>query len=118
MAFVRENRAPALLRLTVPRLEGHSFQDTQAYKSENVVRAEWARDPLPRLKDYLVPAVMSAEDGGIPRRKQRPLPRPPARPPRRDRPPIRRPLRATSFRRRDAADGRSAQFWLRCAVGE
>ncbi|MDR6755859.1 2-oxoisovalerate dehydrogenase E1 component [Mycoplana sp. BE70] len=60
--FVRENRAPALLRLTVPRLEGHSFQDTQTYKSENVVRAEWARDPLPRLKDYLVPAVMSAEE--------------------------------------------------------
>ncbi|MBD9374554.1 pyruvate dehydrogenase [Rhizobium sp. ARZ01] len=57
--FVRESRTPALLRLTVPRLEGHSFQDTQAYKSENVVRAEWARDPLPRLKDYLVPAVMS-----------------------------------------------------------
>lgn len=62
VAFVRENRAPALLRLTVPRLEGHSFQDTQAYKSENVVRTEWARDPLPRLKDYLVPAVMSAEE--------------------------------------------------------
>lgn len=62
VAFVRENRAPALLRLTVPRLEGHSFQDTQAYKSENVVRAEWARDPLPRLKDYLVPAVMSEEE--------------------------------------------------------
>ncbi|PTM96093.1 transketolase C-terminal domain-containing protein [Mycoplana dimorpha] len=62
VAFVRDNRAPALLRLTVPRLEGHSFQDTQAYKSENVVRAEWARDPLPRLKDYLVPAAMSEAD--------------------------------------------------------
>lgn len=60
--FVRESRTPALLRLTVPRLEGHSFQDTQAYKSENVVRAEWARDPLPRLKEYLVPAVLSEEE--------------------------------------------------------
>ncbi|WP_411037150.1 transketolase C-terminal domain-containing protein [Shinella sp. BYT-45] len=55
----RRNRAPALLRLTVPRLQGHSFQDTQAYKSEETVRSEWARDPLPRLKDYIVPAVLS-----------------------------------------------------------
>src|SRR5678815_586320 len=29
---VRQRQKPALLRLTVPRLEGHSFQDTQAYK--------------------------------------------------------------------------------------
>ncbi|BCH28473.1 transketolase [Mesorhizobium sp. L-8-10] len=60
--FVRENRAPALLRLTVPRLEGHSFQDTQAYKSKAVLDAEWARDPLPRLRDYLVPAAMTPEE--------------------------------------------------------
>lgn len=59
---VREARAPALLRLTVPRLQGHSFQDTQAYKSKAVVEAEWARDPLPRLRDYLVPAVMTPEE--------------------------------------------------------
>ncbi|NUQ17782.1 MAG: pyruvate dehydrogenase [Sphingomonas sp.] len=49
---VREKRAPALLRLTVPRLEGHSAQDTQAYKSESEIEAEWARDPLPRLKKH------------------------------------------------------------------
>jgi 2-oxoisovalerate dehydrogenase E1 component len=47
---VRTKRAPALLRVTVPRLEGHSFQDTQTYKSEAEIEAEWARDPLPRLK--------------------------------------------------------------------
>jgi 2-oxoisovalerate dehydrogenase E1 component len=47
---VRGRRAPVLLRLTVPRLEGHSAQDTQAYKSEAEVEAEWARDPLPKLK--------------------------------------------------------------------
>ncbi|MEJ7777490.1 MAG: transketolase C-terminal domain-containing protein [Sphingomicrobium sp.] len=47
---VREKRAPALLRLTMPRLEGHSAQDTQAYKSEQEIAAEWSRDPLPRLK--------------------------------------------------------------------
>jgi 2-oxoisovalerate dehydrogenase E1 component len=49
---VRTNRAPALLRLTVPRLEGHSAQDTQAYKSEEEIAAEWARDPLPKLKSH------------------------------------------------------------------
>ncbi len=49
---VRSRRAPALLRVTVPRLEGHSFQDTQTYKSESEIAAEWARDPLPRLKAH------------------------------------------------------------------
>ena len=53
---VREQRGPALLRLCVPRLEGHSFQDTQTYKPEALVAAERARDPLPKLRDYLVPA--------------------------------------------------------------
>jgi 2-oxoisovalerate dehydrogenase E1 component len=56
VGFVRAERAPALLRLSVPRLEGHSFQDTQTYKPESLVKAEWARDPLPRLREFLVPA--------------------------------------------------------------
>ncbi|MGI8840856.1 MAG: transketolase C-terminal domain-containing protein [Caulobacteraceae bacterium] len=59
VAHVRQARTPALLRLAVPRLEGHSFQDTQAYKSAQTVAAETARDPLPRLRYHLVPAVMS-----------------------------------------------------------
>ncbi|HET9810748.1 MAG TPA: dehydrogenase E1 component subunit alpha/beta [Sphingomicrobium sp.] len=50
VAHVREKRSPALLRLTVPRLEGHSAQDTQAYKAADEIAAEWARDPLPKLK--------------------------------------------------------------------
>jgi len=52
VAHVRRKRAPALLRLTVPRLEGHSAQDTQTYKSEEEIAAEWARDPLPKLKAH------------------------------------------------------------------
>jgi 2-oxoisovalerate dehydrogenase E1 component len=52
VAHVRNQRGPALLRLTVPRLEGHSFQDTQGYKSADEIKAEWARDPLPRLKAH------------------------------------------------------------------
>jgi 2-oxoisovalerate dehydrogenase E1 component len=50
VTHVRQHRKPALLRLSVPRLEGHSAQDTQAYKSEAEIAAEWARDPLPKLK--------------------------------------------------------------------
>ena len=56
---VRERRGPALLRLTVPRLSGHSFQDTQVYKAEDTIAAERARDPLPKLHALLVPAKMS-----------------------------------------------------------
>ncbi|HET7605211.1 MAG TPA: transketolase C-terminal domain-containing protein [Sphingomicrobium sp.] len=52
VGLVREHQAPVLLRLTVPRLEGHSAQDTQAYKSEAEIAAEWARDPLPKLKKH------------------------------------------------------------------
>lgn len=59
---VRERRGPALLRLTVPRLEGHSFQDTQTYKSPEFVAAEKARDPLPKLRSHLVPAFI--DDAG------------------------------------------------------
>jgi 2-oxoisovalerate dehydrogenase E1 component len=59
VAHVRGERAPVLLRLTVPRLQGHSFQDTQAYKPDAFVASEWRRDPLPKLRAYLVPAVLT-----------------------------------------------------------
>lgn len=62
ITHVRGRAGPCLLRLTVPRLQGHSAQDTQAYKSAETVAAEWARDPLPKLKAYLVPAVMDEAD--------------------------------------------------------
>lgn len=62
VTHVRGGHGPALLRLVVPRLQGHSFQDTQAYKSKAVIEAEWARDPLPKLKAHVVPALMSATE--------------------------------------------------------
>jgi 2-oxoisovalerate dehydrogenase E1 component len=52
VSHARAGRGPVLLRLTVPRLQGHSFQDTQAYKSEDEKAAEWGRDPLPKLKAH------------------------------------------------------------------
>ena len=59
---VREERGPVLLRLTVPRLCGHSGQDTQAYKSPETLSRERARDPLQRLQRFLVPRVLSEQD--------------------------------------------------------
>ena len=58
VASVRAQRAPVLLRLTVPRLCGHSGQDTQAYKSRDTLAAERSRDPLQKLQELLVPALM------------------------------------------------------------
>lgn len=57
--YVRQWNGPLLLRLRVPRLSGHSGQDTQAYKPAEFLEDERARDPLPRLKSYLVPKQMS-----------------------------------------------------------
>jgi 2-oxoisovalerate dehydrogenase E1 component len=59
---VRDERGPVLLRLTVPRLCGHSGQDTQAYKTPDTIARERARDPLHRLQRFLVPRVLSEHD--------------------------------------------------------
>jgi 2-oxoisovalerate dehydrogenase E1 component len=59
VAHVRARKGPCLMRLSVPRLEGHSFQDTQAYKSRETIEAEWARDPVPRLKAHITPSILS-----------------------------------------------------------
>jgi 2-oxoisovalerate dehydrogenase E1 component len=61
VAHARSGQGPCLLRLIVPRLQGHSFQDTQTYKTDDFVKSEWARDPLPKLKSYLVPSSMSEQ---------------------------------------------------------
>lgn len=62
VAHVRAGNGAALVHLTVPRLQGHSFQDTQAYKSKDTLDAEWARDPLPKLKAHVVPSLMSEKE--------------------------------------------------------
>jgi len=60
--YVRAHQGPCLLRLKVPRLQGHSFQDTQTYKSADFIKMEWARDPLHKLRDFLVPYRMTASE--------------------------------------------------------
>jgi len=86
---VRGGNGPVLLRLDVPRLSGHSGQDTQSYKSAERLAQERARDPLPKLERFLVSRQMSqaqwdalvaqAEadvDGAIARAAARPEPDP------------------------------------------
>ncbi|MEP5610617.1 MAG: transketolase C-terminal domain-containing protein [Cyclobacteriaceae bacterium] len=51
---VRSSKGPALVRLTVPRLNGHSYQDNQAYKPEKLVKEEIKNDPLTAIKKYLL----------------------------------------------------------------
>lgn len=63
VAKVRSGAGPVLLRLTVPRLCGHSFVDTQAYKPAELIECEKADDPLPKLRAYLAAkGIMTAEE--------------------------------------------------------
>lgn len=51
--YVRSGKGTCLLRLKVPRLCGHTFQDTQTYKNQTLLDHEQANDPLPKLKTFL-----------------------------------------------------------------
>jgi 2-oxoisovalerate dehydrogenase E1 component len=63
VAHVRAGAGPALIRLTVPRLCSHSGPDNQkGYRTAEEIAADSERDPLPRLKQYLVPAHLSADE--------------------------------------------------------
>ncbi len=57
---VRSGVGPALVHLTVPRLSSHSGPDNQkGYRTEAEIAADLERDPLPQLRSYLVPSLMS-----------------------------------------------------------
>ncbi len=58
---VRAGKGPALVHLTVPRLNSHSGPDNQkGYRTDAEIADDFKRDPLPRLKSYLVPMLMTA----------------------------------------------------------
>ncbi len=60
---VRGGHGPALMRFTVPRLCSHSGPDNQkGYRTAAEIADDEARDPLPKLRSQLVPAVMSAAE--------------------------------------------------------
>ena len=60
--YVREGNGACLLHLKVPRIMGHSFVDTQSYKSEKQRKDEQQRDPLLKLRKFLVPKILSEQD--------------------------------------------------------
>lgn len=51
--YVRSGQGTCLIRLKVPRLCGHTFQDTQTYKPAELIEQEKSMDPLPKLQQYL-----------------------------------------------------------------
>lgn len=53
VSYVRGNK-PALVRVRVRRLCGHSGADNQSYKSAEIIEAEENSDPIPRLRDFLI----------------------------------------------------------------
>lgn len=53
VSHIRSGAGPVLLHLRVPRLAGHSFVDTQAYKPAELLERERADDPMPKLRAYL-----------------------------------------------------------------
>ncbi|HEX4933858.1 MAG TPA: transketolase C-terminal domain-containing protein, partial [Gemmatimonadaceae bacterium] len=60
---VRAGHGPALVHLTVPRLSSHSGPDNQkGYRTDAEIAADAARDPLPHLKAFLVPSLLSEDD--------------------------------------------------------
>lgn len=59
VVHVRSGRGPALARLRVPRLCGHSGQDTQTYKGARLLEEERRSDPLIKLRDFLIPDLFS-----------------------------------------------------------
>ncbi len=54
VSYVRNRKGPALIHLSVPRLNGHSYQDNQAYKDEELIKKERENDPLIKTKKFLV----------------------------------------------------------------
>lgn len=60
--YVRTWQGPALIRVEVPRLSGHSFTDTQSYKSPELRALEESHDPLPKLEAFLTKDIISKKD--------------------------------------------------------
>jgi len=60
--YVRNRKGPALIRLTVPRLNGHSYQDNQSYKDEELLKEEQKNDPLKKLRKFVVPSHINKKE--------------------------------------------------------
>lgn len=60
--YVRDGKGPVLVHLTMPRLNGHSYQDNQAYKEEKLLEDERQNDPLDKLKEFLTGNGLSPDE--------------------------------------------------------
>lgn len=60
--YVRDRKGPVLIHLRMPRLTGHSYQDNQAYKEEDLIEQEKQKDPLDRLRSFLASEVFSDDE--------------------------------------------------------
>jgi 2-oxoisovalerate dehydrogenase E1 component len=60
--YVRTWQGPALIRVQVPRLCGHSFVDTQSYKSPELRKTEEECDPLPLLRAFMTGNICSEKE--------------------------------------------------------
>ncbi len=60
---VRESQRPALLRVRVPRICGHSGADNQSYKSAEQRDDDLARDPIEKLKAMFIRKKYVDEQG-------------------------------------------------------
>lgn len=63
--WVRSGAGPCLLRLQVPRLCGHTFIDTQAYRHEEELREARQQDPLLHLQALLGEEAFAAVRGEV-----------------------------------------------------
>jgi 2-oxoisovalerate dehydrogenase E1 component len=59
---VRNGKGPCLIRLRVPRLEGHTFIDDQSYKSADLRAQEAEQDPITKMKAYLLSGYLSSTE--------------------------------------------------------
>lgn len=62
VSYVRNRKGPALIHLTMPRLNGHSYQDNQAYKSPDLMEQEQENDPLNTLEKFMTSRGFSQND--------------------------------------------------------
>ena len=60
--YVRSWQGPALIRVEVPRLSGHSFTDTASYKTPELRALEESHDPLPKLESFLTKGLLSKKE--------------------------------------------------------
>jgi len=63
IAHVRETSTPTLMRIREVRICGHSSADNQSYKTAEQRTDELNRDPIPRLKEFLIRKKYLDEEG-------------------------------------------------------